>query len=340
MGQKIIEIKNSFGNELLILGHHYQTDEVLNYCDARGDSFELAKIASTTPASKIIFCGVHFMAETADIITNDEQKVFIPDPTAGCSLADCANIDEIESVWKIITSKTDKKIIPITYINSTAAIKAFTGKHEGLVCTSSNAEKALKKALELGDKVFFFPDQFLGYNTAIKMGFDRNTIKLWMKDSPGLTTQNIQDGKILLWDGYCCVHQEFSTNYIKYLRKTYEGIKIIAHPECHYTICEKSDYTGSTKKIIEVIEQSTPGSIWGVGTEKHLVNRLQKEHPDKEIYFLEDYEPECVSMMKITVPKLLYLMEHLKNGKEINRVIVDKSTASEALLALNRMLEL
>ena len=337
---RITNLKKNFGEKLLILGHHYQRDEVLEFCDERGDSFALAKIAANAKAKTIVFCGVHFMAETADIITKNEQKVYIPDPTAGCYLADCANIDQIEKVWQQLISMTNDKIVPITYINSSASLKAFTGKHDGIVCTSSNAEKALKKAREIGDKVFFFPDQHLGRNTGVKMGINLENIKLWEKGGLGLTSEEINQSEIILWDGNCYVHQQFSSTYIDYLRNTYNGIKIIAHPECSYEICQKSDYTGSTKEIIDIINTSEKGSIWGVGTEKHLVNRLQKNHPDKEIYFLQKFEPKCITMMKITANHLLYQLENLSKGIEKNRVTVKKEISDQAVLALNRMLEL
>lgn len=338
--QRIEKIKKEFGDKLLILGHHYQKDEVLQFCDERGDSFALAKIAANAKAEKIVFCGVHFMAETADIVTDDHQKVYIPDPTAGCFLADCANIEQIEEVWAKLTSVTDEKIIPITYVNSNADLKAFTGRHDGIVCTSSNAAKALSKAREIGDKVFFFPDQHLGRNTGVKMGIDLKNIKLWEKAGVGLTAGEIQEAEIILWDGYCDVHQEFSSNYIDFLRDTYPGIKIVAHPECSYNVCQKADYTGSTKEIIDLINNAEPGSIWGIGTEKHLVNRLQQEHRDKEIYFLQDYEPKCTTMAQITENHLLYQLEQLAKGVDMNCVIVDKETAGQAKLALDRMLAL
>ncbi|MBN2280577.1 MAG: quinolinate synthase NadA [Candidatus Marinimicrobia bacterium] len=339
LADKISAIKKRLNNNLLILGHHYQKDEVLQFCDKRGDSFALAKEAAGTSAGMIVFCGVHFMAETADIVSRDDQKVFIPDPTAGCFLADCANIQDIEKVWAKLTALTDTKIIPVTYVNSSAHLKAFTGKHGGLVCTSSNAEKALKKARQWGDKVFFFPDQHLGRNTAVKMDIPLARIKLW-DPKQGLSIQEIEEAEIILWNGYCNVHQEFSSNYVDYLRNTYEGIKIIAHPECSYNVCQKSDFTGSTKEIIDMIEASPSGTIWGVGTEKHLVNRLQKEHKDKEIYFLQDYEPQCISMSQITENHLLYQLDQLSLGHEINRVMVEKETAADAKLALERMLKL
>lgn len=339
IGEKIHEIKKQLGQKLLVLGHHYQRDSVLQFCDERGDSFALAKIAANADAETIVFCGVHFMAETADIVTKDDQKVYIPDPTAGCFLADCANIQQIEAVWEKLTSITDDKIIPITYINSAADLKAFTGKHDGIVCTSSNAAKALQKAREIGDKVFFFPDQHLGRNTGVKMGIDLSKIKLWEKEGIGLTEEDIHEAEIILWDGYCDVHQEFTSNYVDFLRNTYKDIKIVAHPECDYSVCQKADYTGSTKEIIELIENS-PDNIWGVGTEKHLVNRLQKQHPEKEIYFLQDYEPKCTTMAQISSGHLLYQLENLAAGKEMNRVTVDKTIAKDAHLALDRMLKL
>ncbi len=339
LAEKINHIKQQFGKDLLILGHHYQRDSVLQFCDERGDSFALAKIAANADAENILFCGVHFMAETADIVTGPDQKVYIPDPTAGCFLADCANIQQIEAVWKKLTAITDDTIIPITYINSAADLKAFTGKHNGIVCTSSNAAKALKKAREIGDKVFFFPDQHLGRNTGVKMGIDLSKIKLWEKEGVGLTEKDIQEAEIILWDGYCDVHQEFTSNYVDYLRNTYRDIKIVAHPECNYNVCQKADYTGSTKEIIELIENSQD-NVWGVGTEKHLVNRLQKHHPEKEIYFLQDYEPKCTTMAQITAGHLLFQLENIAKGKEINRVIVDEAVAKDAQLALDRMLKL
>ncbi len=339
---RITKIKKTMGDSLLILGHHYQRDEVIQFADKSGDSFALAKDAADATAKSIVFCGVHFMAETADVITNDNQNVYIPDPTAGCFLADCANIDQVEKVWKEIKKSTKDTIIPLTYINSSVDLKSFTGKHGGIVCTSSNAQKAMKWAMNRGEKLFFFPDQHLGRNSAVKMGIPLEKIIMWDYEKPngGHSKETINSSKLILWNGYCDVHQEFDAKIIDNLRIKYPEIKIIAHAECSFEVCQKSDYIGSTKEIISRIQNSPVGSIWGVGTEKHLVNRLKNRFTDKKILFIQTYEPECKTMAQITPAHLLFQLENISNNNHINRIIVDKEKSDDALKAINRMLKL
>jgi len=342
LNQHIGEVKAKLGERLLILGHHYMTDEVIAHSDERGDSFALAKIAAQTDAELIVFCGVHFMAETADIVTSANQRVFIPDVTAGCSLADCAEIDQVEDAWQAIHSLGAFRVTPITYVNSGADLKAFCGRNGGLVCTSSNAKAAIEWAFERGEKVFFFPDQHLGRNTAFKMGIPLDEMVVWEPEKPlgGNTSENIRKAKIILWDGYCCVHQEFNVAYVENLRKKDPAINVIIHPECNFDLAQTADYMGSTAYIIRVIEESSAGTRWAVATEKNLVNRLKKQHSDKHIEILQSFEPFCETMAKITTANLCYQLEQLAQGNLINQVVVEEKFAKSARIALNRMLEL
>jgi len=340
--RRISNSKKALGRRLLILGHHYMTDDVIAHTDERGDSFGLAKIAAGTDAEYIVFCGVHFMAETADIITKSEQKVFIPDPHAGCFLADCARIQDVEKAWKDIRKITSDNIIPITYVNSGAEMKAFCGEHGGLVCTSSNAAAALKWAFERGDKVFFFPDQHLGRNTAYGMGIPLDEIILWNADETlgGNGPEAVRDARVILWDGFCDVHQEFNAAYIEKLRRKNPDMKIIVHPECDFDVARMADYMGSTAYIIERIARAPAGTHWAVATERNLVNRLKQTFPDKRIEILQTFEPYCKSMAQITLARLAFQLDQLEKGRLINRVIVSEKFAEGARIAINRMLEL
>ncbi len=342
VNSRIITAKKKLSDNLLILGHHYQEDGIIEHADQIGDSFALAKIAANSTAKYIVFCGVYFMAETADAVTTKEQYVFCPNVEAGCYLADCADIMAIEKAWADLKKITDEKVIPITYMNSSLALKAFCGKNDGIVCTSSNAENALKWAWKRGEKVFFFPDQHLGRNTAYKMNVSLDEIVLWDKEGQDTSIDKnaIINAKIILWDGCCDVHQEFRAEKIDELRRDYPEIRIIAHPECNFEVVRKSDDSGSTTKIIDVINNSKKDSIWGVGTEKKLVERLQKLHHDKKIFFLQDWAPECKTMSMITPAHLMYQLENLVDNNLINRISVDANTAKDAMKSINRMLEL
>jgi quinolinate synthase len=339
---RIQAAKAQLGDRLLILGHHYMSDAVIAHADKRGDSFALARIAASARAEFIVFCGVHFMAETADIVTSPEQQVFIPDPTAGCFLADCARIADVRRTWGEIHKENGFKTIPITYVNSGADLKAFCGERGGLVCTSSNAEAALKWAFERGDKVFFFPDQHLGRNTAYKMGIPLDEIRLWNTDESrgSQTRDSIQKARVLLWDGFCDVHQEFDIDYIDKLRKQNPSINIIVHPECDFSVVQAADDMGSTAQIIKTIAAASSGSHWAVGTEKNLVNRLKNEYPDKRIEILQSFEPYCRTMAQIMPANLAFLLEQLVAGNLVNQVKVADRYIAAARKALNRMLEL
>ena len=339
---RIINIKKHLDERLLILGHHYQTDDVIRYADERGDSFALAKIASKTNTEYIVFCGVHFMAETADIVTSADQRVFIPDVTAGCYLADCARSGDVEDAWVEICSAGSFCTIPITYVNSSAELKAFCGRNGGLVCTSSNAGAAIDWAFERGQKVFFFPDQHLGRNTAFNMGIPLNEMILWDPEEPmgGNSIEAIRNARVILWNGYCDVHLEFNAEYVDNLRRRDPSVNVIVHPECNFEVAQSADYMGSTAYIIKMIAQSPAGSHWAVATEKNLVNRLKKQHPDKRIEIMQSFEPYCKSMAQITVLNLAHQLEQLSRGNLVNRIIVNKKYRKEALTALNRMLEL
>ena len=341
INSRIQKAKSILGESLLILGHHYEMDEVIAFCDEVGDSFGLAKTAAKTSAEYIVFCGVHFMAETTDVITSDEQKVFLPDLSAGCFLADCAKIEQVEKAWKEIT-EISKSIIPITYINSDMRLKDFCGRNGGIVCTSANAQMALEWAWQRGEKVFFFPDQHLGRNTAFRMGIPLDKIVMWNfeKESGSHSVERIEDAKLILWNGFCDVHQEFSADYTEKLRTTYPEIKILAHPECNFDICKNADIIGSTSVIIKTVENAEKGSIWGIGTEKKLVERLQKRLPDKKLLFLLDHGPECKTMSQINLVNLLFQLENIVAGNFINRVCIDNKIGDNALIAINRMLEL
>jgi quinolinate synthase len=341
--KEIWKLKEQLKDRVLFLGHHYQRDEVIQFADKTGDSFELAKFAAQNRDKEfIVFCGVHFMAETADILTSDEQKVILPDLKAGCSMADMALYEDVLLAWKELKDATNQKIIPITYMNSSAAIKAFVGQNDGLVCTSSNADKALKWALEKGDKILFIPDQHLGRNTAYEMGIPLNEMIVWnpYEVYGGNSKEQIQKAKMILWLGHCSVHQQFQPQHVDYYRNLDPEIKIIVHPECKFEVVQKADYSGSTSKIIKMIAASPAGSKWAVGTENHLVKRLAHTFTDKEIHLLSPYVCQCSTMFRIDPVELLEVLKSIHRGEIINQIIVDKEIQHWAKVALDRMLNL
>ena len=340
----IEQSKQELGDRLFILGHHYQRDDVIEYTDARGDSFKLSVLAQERPeAEYIVFCGVHFMAESADILTNDDQVVILPDLNAGCSMADMANIDEVEEAWDVLSQTTDiSKVVPITYMNSSAAIKAFVGKNGGAVCTSSNAGAVLEWALEKGEKVLFFPDQHLGRNTALSMGYTHEDMHLWdpRQDSGGLTEADCKDGTFFLWKGHCTIHQRFTADQVDSFRSDNPDGVVIIHPEAPFEACQKADFVGSTNYIINKVNELPAGSTIGIGTEVHLVSRVASENPDKTIVNLDPTLCPCSTMFRIDLPHLAWVLDKLVEGKAINKISVDPETTRWAKIALDRMLEI
>ena len=335
----------ALGNSAMILGHHYQRDEVIDFADITGDSFKLAQAAADNQsAENIIFCGVHFMAESADILTSANQRVILPDLAAGCSMADMAAANQVNQAWKVfeklgIASKT----IPVTYMNSSAAIKSFTGENGGTICTSSNAERAMKWAFERGEKVFFLPDQHLGRNTAVlKLGLKLSDCVIWnpWKVNGGLSDAELTSAKVILWRGHCSVHGRFSVENIEQVRQKIADVKVIVHPECQYEVVSKADVVGSTEMIIKTVTQSPAGSSWAVGTELNLVKRLAANNPDKTVVFLDKDVCYCSTMNRIDLPHLLWAMESLVNGRVVNQIKVEPKTANFARIALDRMLGL
>ena len=337
--------RKALGSRAMILGHHYQRDEVIQFADITGDSFKLAQAAADNPGAEFIFfCGVHFMAESADILTTAEQKVCLPDLAAGCSMADMATATQVNDCWQALTKLgVAARTVPITYMNSSAAIKAFTGKNGGAVCTSSNAPRALKWAFEKGEKVLFLPDQHLGRNTAIQsLGFTLEDCVLWnpWKPNGGLTDEQILGAKMILWRGHCSVHGRFSTKNIDDMRQAVPGVNILVHPECQHEVVLGSDFVGSTEFIINTIEASAPGTKWAIGTELNLVQRLANTYTNREIHFLDNTVCYCSTMNRIDLPHLVFAMESLVNGRLINQIKVDTEVAFHAKVALERMLAL
>ena len=340
---KIYKLKNILGGQILILGHHYQQDDIIQFADKTGDSFELSKFAAKEQDKKyIIFCGVHFMAETADILTGDDQIVILPDLAAGCSMADMASLEDVEVAYNLLSKDSKKKIIPITYINSTAEIKAFVGEKGGIVCTSSNAKNAIEWAFNRGEQIIFLPDQHLGRNTAYKLGISLEDMYLWdPKNIPSISLmEEINKKKIILWKGHCSVHMNFASEHVDLMRKKYPDVNIIVHPECRFEVVQKADISGSTSFIIKTIENAPSGTRWAIGTEHHLVNRLQKRFPDKIITTLAPFTCQCATMYRISPEMLLKSMESLAEGKVINQVKVSDDIKKFSRLALERMLEL
>jgi len=337
--------KEALGSRVFVLGHHYQRDEVIQFADVTGDSFKLAREAAARPdAEFIVFCGVHFMAESADILTSDEQRVVLPDLAAGCSMADMARLRQVEDAWAAMEEAgIASDVVPVTYMNSSADIKAFCGRHGGAVCTSSNAETALEWAYQQGSKVLFLPDQHLGRNTAVlKMGLSLEDCVVWDPHRPGggLTTEQLRDAKMILWKGHCSVHGRFSEETIPELRASIPGVQVIVHPECKHEVVLAADLVGSTEFIISTIGAAPSGSAWAVGTELNLVKRLAAEHPDKRIVFLDKTVCYCSTMNRIDLPHLVWALESLVDGVVVNQIEVDEETEKWAKVALDRMLAL
>jgi quinolinate synthase len=345
--------KAALGQRLLVLGHHYQRDEVMVWADARGDSFGLSRLAAERhDADYIVFCGVHFMAESADILTGHHQQVLLPDLNAGCSMADMADLDAVEDAWDALAEVTDvERIVPITYMNSSAALKAFVGRHGGSVCTSSNARAVLTWALDpdggggdlgvaRGDKVLFFPDQHLGRNTGFQLGFGDPDMRVWnpRQERGGLEESDIKDATLLLWKGHCSVHQRFRPEHIAAFRAQHPRGIVIVHPECAHDLVDLADQMGSTDYIIRAVGEAPAGSVVGVGTEIHLIKRLDDENPDKTVVSLDPLVCPCSTMFRIDAAHLCWVLENLVEGTVVNRITVDEDTAAGARVALERML--
>ncbi|HEY4375723.1 MAG TPA: quinolinate synthase NadA [Acidimicrobiales bacterium] len=344
LDQWIGAAKATLGDRLFILGHHYQRDEVMKWADARGDSYGLSVLARQRPqADYIVFCGVHFMAESADVLTDDHQAVILPDLNAGCSMADMADIDQVTEAWDELAQVIDvSQLVPITYMNSSAALKAFVGRHGGAVCTSTNARQVLDWAFTQGKKLLFFPDQHLGRNTGIAMGFTHDDMQVWNPrlDLGGLTEAECKEATFLLWKGHCSVHQRFSPAHVAAFRAEHpEGI-VIAHPECSHDVCSIADQVGSTDFIIKAVDAAPAGSTIAVATEIHLVNRLAAEHPDLTIVSLDPLICPCSTMFRIDGPHLAWVLESLVEGTVINQITVDPETTEWAKVALQRMLDI
>jgi quinolinate synthase len=343
--ERAIAARSALGSKAMVLGHHYQRDEVIAFADIRGDSFKLAQAAADNrDAEFIFFCGVHFMAESADILTSKNQKVILPDLAAGCSMADMATASQVDNCWQVLTKLgVANKTIPITYMNSSAAIKAFTGENNGAVCTSSNAMRAMKWAFEKGEKVLFLPDQHLGRNTAVlSLGLKLEDCVLWnpWKPNGGLTDDQIKKAKVILWRGHCSVHGRFSVENINQVRAKISCVKVLVHPECQHDVVSNADVVGSTEMIIKTVKESAAGSKWAVGTELNLVQRLANENPDKQVVFLDKTVCYCSTMNRIDLPHLVWVMESLVNGRLENQIVVEEKIAKWAKVALERMLAL
>ena len=351
--RRIDKVRQQLGSKLLILGHHYQQDEVIALADLSGDSYQLSQMAAASADCRYIaFCGVHFMAETADILANRPDKlaerdgervqVVLPDLAAGCSMADMAGIRQIESAWDQLAEVIDTEdITPVTYINSAASLKAFVGRHGGIVCTSSNAKAALEWAFARTSRVMFFPDQHLGRNTAMGMGIPLDQMPVWdpyADELGGSTEEQITSSRVILWKGHCSVHQMFRPEHVALFRKNHPGIKILVHPECPREVFEIADESGSTGKIIKTVE-APPRTKWAIGTELHLVNRLKQQHPEQEIHFLSPVVCMCATMYRIDLAHLCWSLENLAAGAPVNVIKVDDETAKWSLVALERMLE-
>ncbi|MGB2969445.1 MAG: quinolinate synthase NadA [Candidatus Nanopelagicales bacterium] len=343
--ERALAAKAALGDRVFVLGHHYQRDEVVAFADVNGDSFKLAREAAARPeAEYIVFCGVHFMAESADILTSDRQRVILPDLAAGCSMADMAGIDQVEQAWRSLEAAgVAESTIPVTYMNSSAAIKAFTGQHGGTVCTSSNAATSLKWAFEQGERVLFLPDQHLGRNTAVRdlgLSLDDCVIYDPRKPQGGISDANLASARMLLWRGHCSVHGRFTAANVDDVRAKIPGVQVLVHPECRYEVVSKSDVVGSTEGIIRTLDEAEPGSSWAIGTELNLVRRLAEQHPDKRVVFLDKTVCFCSTMNRIDLPHFVWALENLVDGRIVNQIEVDDQTAHWARVALDRMLAL
>ena len=342
--ERIEAARRKLGSRLVILGHHYQRDDVIRHADYTGDSFKLSQLTAEKPEAEfIVFCGVHFMAESADVLKPGEQKVILPDLGAGCSMADMATSEQVEDAWEQLEAigvVGDFRVMPITYMNSSAAIKAFCGKHGGVVCTSSNAVPLFDKSLKEADKLFFFPDQHLGRNTGFKFGIPAEQMVVWdpFKELGGNTEEQLRNARLILWKGHCSVHGRFRAWHVDQVRKEVPGIKVLVHPECVREVVEKADLDGSTEFIIKTLERAEPGSKWAIGTEVNLVNRLAAEHPDKHVRLLAPDLCMCATMYRIAPQNLAWALESLVEGVVVNQITVPEETARLARVALDRML--
>jgi quinolinate synthase len=345
MDGRIAAAREKLGASTILLGHHYQRDEVIRFADFTGDSYKLSKAAAETDARYIIFCGVHFMAESADVLGRDGQQVILPDLNAGCSMADMAEISQVEACWETLARLSSlDEIAPITYMNSTAAIKAFCGERGGLVCTSSNAQSAFEWAFTRGKRILFLPDQHLGRNTGYSMGIPLEEMAVWdpWALEGGQTAAKFAAARVLLWKGHCSVHQRFLPSHVDDVRAKYPGIQVIVHPECRWEVCQKADALGSTERLIALVEQAPAGTTFAVGTEIHLVNRMAKRFAaqGKKIISLEDHGCLCTTMYRISPQHLAWALENLVEGQVVNRIQVRKNVKHWARVALDRMLEL
>jgi quinolinate synthase len=345
MDAPIAEARDKLGDTTILLGHHYQRDEVIRFADFTGDSYKLSRAAAETNAKYIVFCGVHFMAESADVLGHDGQQVILPDLNAGCSMADMAEISQVEACWEALEHLgLAADTIPLTYMNSTAAIKAFCGERGGLVCTSSNARAAFEWAFARGKRILFLPDQHLGRNTGYAMGIPLDRMTVW--DPWGLqggqSAKDMVASRILLWKGHCSVHQRFLPSHVDAVRAKYPGIQVIVHPECRWEVCQKADALGSTERLIALVEQAPAGAMFAIGTEIHLVNRLAQRFADrgKRIISLDDHGCLCTTMYRISPQHLAWALENLVAGRVVNRIAVRKSVKHWARVALDRMLEI
>ncbi len=343
--ERVAVARQKLGTRLIVLGHHYQREDIIQFADFRGDSFKLSQWAAEHPESEyIVFCGVHFMAEAADILSGPHQKVMLPNMAAGCSMADMADPEDVYSAWEELEEAgVADKVIPVTYMNSAASLKAFCGKHGGIVCTSSNASAVLRWAFERGEKVLFFPDQHLGRNTGAAMGVPLDQMSLWNYNRPygslgGMTKEQLERSRVLLWQGHCSVHQRFTVDQIAAARAKYPDVHVVVHPECRYDVVQAADSNGSTEFIVKTIAQGAPGSTFAVGTEINLVSRLAHENPDKTVFCLDPVVCPCSTMYRIHPAYLAWTVEELAEGRIVNRVSVDEETAHYAKIALDRML--
>ena len=343
MDDRITAARRELGQDAVLLCHHYQRDEVFKHADFTGDSYKLAKLAAQAEGKYIVFCGVHFMAESADVLARSGQQVILPDLNAGCSMADMAEIGQVEAAWDEMTRLgVTGSMTPITYMNSTAAIKAFCGERGGLVCTSSNAPGAFRWALAKSEKVLFLPDQHLGRNTAYRMGIPLSDMAVWdpFQLLGGNTPERLRKARVILWKGHCSVHQRFLPEHVDKVRAQYPGIRVVVHPECRWEVCEKADELGSTEKINAIVEKAPAGTKFAIGTEIHLVNRLAKRNPDKHVISLDDSGCLCTTMFRISPQHLCWALENLVEGNVVNRIRVADDVKHWARVALDRMLEI
>ncbi|HEY8491178.1 MAG TPA: quinolinate synthase NadA [Dehalococcoidia bacterium] len=339
---RVAAARRKLGNRLVVLGHHYQREDVIQFADFKGDSFKLARwAAEQRQAEYIVFCGVHFMAESADILSAPHQKVILPNMAAGCSMADMAGTDDVLAAWDDLQEVLGDTIVPVTYMNSAAALKAFCGRNGGVVCTSSNAQKVLAWAFAQKQRVLFFPDQHLGRNTGVKMGIPLEEMAVWDPRLPlgGLTREELERSRIILWKGHCSVHARFTVDQIREARERYPDVQVVVHPECSLEVVQAADYDGSTEFIAKIITEAPAGSVWAVGTEINLVSRLARENPDKTVFCLDPVVCPCSTMYRVHPAYLAWVVEELAAGRVVNQVTVDAETARWAKVALERMLE-